>query len=133
MKIRPVRAELFRADGRAFGQTDRQKDGWTGRGTDLIYNMFLLTAIGLTPGGSSTVHIYTQTIHRTTQNQQCIEQHKNFGGCGPCSVLARLDEAKIRFSQFLRMRLKFFSLFPKIYILHLLTTRYKTKVLFHFT
>ena len=26
-----------------------------------------LTAIGLTPGGSSTVHIYTQTIHRTTQ------------------------------------------------------------------
>ena len=31
---------------------------------ELIY---LLTAIGLTPGGSSTVHIYTQTIHRTTQ------------------------------------------------------------------
>jgi len=26
----------------------------------------LLTAIGLTPGGSSIVHIYTQTIHRTT-------------------------------------------------------------------
>jgi len=26
----------------------------------------LLNAIGLTPGGSSTVHIYTQTIHRTT-------------------------------------------------------------------
>ena len=37
---------------------------------DLIY---LLTAVGLTPGGSSTVHIYTHThthtntIHRTTQ------------------------------------------------------------------
>jgi len=31
---------------------------------DMIY---LLTAIGLTPGGSSTVHIYTLTIHRTTQ------------------------------------------------------------------
>ena len=27
----------------------------------------MLTAIGLTPGGSCTVHIYTQTIHRTTQ------------------------------------------------------------------
>ena len=27
----------------------------------------MLTAIGLKPGGSSTVHIYTQTIHRTTQ------------------------------------------------------------------
>jgi len=33
---------------------------------DMIY---LLTAIGLSPGGSSTVHIYTQTIHRTTQNK----------------------------------------------------------------
>jgi len=27
----------------------------------------LLTAVGLTPGGSSTVHIYTPTVHRTTQ------------------------------------------------------------------
>jgi len=39
----------------------------------------LLTAGGLTPGGSSTVHIYTQTVHRTTQNKQCIDQHKKFG------------------------------------------------------
>jgi len=29
--------------------------------------IYLLTAIRLPPGGSSTVHIYTQTIHRTTQ------------------------------------------------------------------
>jgi len=29
--------------------------------------MIYLAAVGLTPGGSSTVHIYTQTIHRTTQ------------------------------------------------------------------
>jgi hypothetical protein len=29
--------------------------------------LHLLTAIGFTPGGSSTVHIYKQTIHRTTQ------------------------------------------------------------------
>jgi len=29
--------------------------------------LYLLTAIGLTTGGSSTVHIYTRTIHRTTQ------------------------------------------------------------------
>jgi len=28
--------------------------------------IYLLSAIGLTRGGSSTVHIYTQTIHRTT-------------------------------------------------------------------
>jgi hypothetical protein len=34
-----------------------------------FYDMiiYLSIAIGLTPGGSSTVHIYTQTIHRTTQ------------------------------------------------------------------
>jgi len=32
--------------------------------------VYLLTAIGLSPGGSSTVHIYTQTVHRTTQNKQ---------------------------------------------------------------
>ena len=29
--------------------------------------IYLLTAIELTPGGSSTVHIYTQTINTTTQ------------------------------------------------------------------
>ena len=38
--------------------------------------LYLLTAIELSPGGSSTVHIYTQKIHRTIQNKQYIEQHK---------------------------------------------------------
>jgi hypothetical protein len=33
---------------------------------DIWYDMvYLLTAIGWTPDCSSTVHIYTQTIHRT--------------------------------------------------------------------
>ena len=42
---------------------------------DLIqYMIYLLTAIGLTSGGSSTVHIYTQTVHITTQIT--TEQHK---------------------------------------------------------
>ena len=49
--------------------------------------IYLLTTIGLSPGGSSTVHIYTQTVHRTTQNKQYIEQHNNLGECGPCPVL----------------------------------------------
>ena len=31
------------------------------------YRYIVLTAVWLTPGGSSTVHIYTQTVHRTTQ------------------------------------------------------------------
>ena len=37
--------------------------------------IYLLTAIGLPPGGSSTVHIYAQTIHITTQCN--IEQHNS--------------------------------------------------------
>ena len=40
-----------------------------------------VTAIGLSPGGSSTVHNYTQTIHRTTQLTIWEE-------CGPCPVFA---------------------------------------------
>jgi hypothetical protein len=43
------------------------------------YDMIsLLTAIGLTPGASSTVHIYTQTIHRTSElskEQYNIPEH----------------------------------------------------------
>jgi uncharacterized integral membrane protein len=33
----------------------------------MLILIYLFTAVGLTPGGSSTVHIYTQTVHRTTQ------------------------------------------------------------------
>jgi len=40
----------------------------------------LLTVIGLTPGGSSTVRIYTQTTHRTTE---LIWEE-----CGPCPIFA---------------------------------------------
>ena len=41
--------------------------------------IYLLTAIGLSPGGRSTVHIYTQTIRRTMQNKQYVDQHNTFG------------------------------------------------------
>jgi len=41
--------------------------------------IYLLTAIELSPGGSRTVHIYTETINRTIQNKQYVEQHNNFG------------------------------------------------------
>ena len=46
--------------------------------TTILDMIYLLTAIGLSPGGRSTVHIYTQTIHRTIQNKQYIEQHNNW-------------------------------------------------------
>jgi hypothetical protein len=44
--------------------------------------IFLLTAIDLSPFGSSTVHIYTQTVHRTTQITTNVEEW------GPCTVFA---------------------------------------------
>jgi len=40
----------------------------------------LLAAIGLTPGGRNTVHIYTQTVYRTTK----LIWEK----CGPCPIFA---------------------------------------------
>jgi len=44
---------------------------------DMIYDaMCLLNAIGLTPGGSSIVHNYTQTIHKK-QRKQNIQNRIN--------------------------------------------------------
>ena len=50
--------------------------------------MYLLNVIELTPGGSSTVHIYTQKIHRTTQ---LIWEE-----CGTCPVF--LDRFSLKSS-----------------------------------
>jgi len=43
--------------------------------------IYFLTTIGLTPSGSSTVHIYTQTKHGTTQLT-------NWEECGLCPIFA---------------------------------------------
>jgi hypothetical protein len=50
----------------ALLQSERHDTWWY----DMIYMIWYLTAFGLPPSGSSTVHIYTQTVHRTTQNKQ---------------------------------------------------------------
>ena len=50
--------------------------------------IYLLTAIGFSPGGRSTVQIYTQTTHRTTQNKQYINNTTILEECGPCTGLA---------------------------------------------
>jgi hypothetical protein len=57
---------------------------------DMIY---LLTSIGLSPGGINTVHIYTQTIYGMTQNTQYIEQNNNLWESVPVPVLARFTLA----------------------------------------
>ena len=41
----------------------------------ISYDMIYLTATGLTPGGSSTVHIYTQTIQHN--QHKYAEQHNS--------------------------------------------------------
>jgi len=40
--------------------------------------MIYLTAIGLTPSGSSTVHIYKQTVHSTIQSTQTMHRTTQF-------------------------------------------------------
>ena len=45
----------------------------------------------MTPGGSGTVHIYIQTVHRTPQQAQTTHrttQLTNWEECGPCPVFA---------------------------------------------
>jgi hypothetical protein len=54
------------------------------------YMIYLLTAVGLALGDSSTVHIYTQTIHRTTRSKQYTEQHKYFGSVRAVPCLGEL-------------------------------------------
>jgi hypothetical protein len=62
------------------------------------YDIFV-NCNSLTPGGSSTVHIYTQTVHRTTQLTNLFERHSgiwtqsgqtNWEECRPCPVSCEL-------------------------------------------
>jgi len=55
--------------------------------------IYLLTAFGLTPGGNNTVHIYRQTILKTTQLTILVGRlsgirtqsgQTNWEECGPC-------------------------------------------------
>ena len=52
-----------------------ETETYTSYSFDMIY---LLTAIGLPPSGSSTVHIYIQTVHRTTQLTQTVHRTTQF-------------------------------------------------------
>ena len=59
--------------------------------------IYFLTAIGLPPSSSNAIHIYTQTIHRTTQlttlfgrlsGNRTESSQSNWEECGPCPVFA---------------------------------------------
>jgi hypothetical protein len=59
-----------------------------------IYDIYL-TAIGLTPGGSSTSHIYTQTVH-ITQRKENWELRAVPRLCELCPDVCRTAEEKAR-------------------------------------
>jgi len=59
--------------------------------------IYLLTVIGLTPGGNSTVHIYTNNTHRMTQLTTLVGRlsgirtqsgQTDWEECGQCAVFA---------------------------------------------
>jgi hypothetical protein len=57
-----------------------------------IYIYIYITAVGLTPGGSSTSHIYIQTVHIIQRKENNREKGKlgserRIGKCGPCPSL----------------------------------------------
>ena len=61
--------------------------------------IYLLTAIGLTPGDSSTVHIYTRTIHRTTQQFGRVWTEPRLGELYPGICLTTEEKAQKNLSQ----------------------------------
>ena len=61
--------------------------------------IYLLTAIGLSSGGSSTVHIYTQTIHRTTQQFGRVRAVSHLGELYPGICLTTEEKARKNLSQ----------------------------------
>jgi hypothetical protein len=64
------------------------------------YDIYLLTAIGLSPGGSSTVHIYTQTVHRMTQKKiETVRAVPRLGELYPGICLTTAERARKNLSQ----------------------------------
>ena len=50
------------------------------------YTMYLLTAIGLSPGGST--HLHTNNTYNNTNNNRTTQIQINVEECGPCPVFA---------------------------------------------
>jgi hypothetical protein len=60
-------AKVVRGPSRCGSNAARGRAGIFLRGRFGIDVIYLSTAVGFTPGGNNTIHIYTQTIHRTRQ------------------------------------------------------------------
>ena len=55
------------------------------------YMIYLLTAIGLTPGGST--HLHTNNTQTNTNNKRTTQITTNVEECGPCPVFASFNLA----------------------------------------
>jgi hypothetical protein len=49
-----------------------------------IYTIYLLTAVGLSPGGST--HLHTNNTQNNTNNNRTTQITTNLEECGPCPV-----------------------------------------------
>ena len=63
------------------------------------YTLYLFNVIGLPPGGSSTVHIYTQTVHRTTQNLERVRAVPRLCELHPGICLTTEEKSRKNLSQ----------------------------------
>ena len=52
----------------------------------MIYMIYLLTAVGLSPGGST--HLHTNNTENNTNNNRTTQITNNVEECGPCPVFA---------------------------------------------
>ena len=78
------------------------------------------------------VHIYTQTIHRTIQNKQYIQQHNNFGRVRPCPVLANITLAfALQIKMYIGLHVKY--PLPTLYLCVLYLSQNKQQLLPHIT
>jgi hypothetical protein len=57
----------------------------------MIYMIYLLTAAGLSPGGST--HLHTNNTYNDTNNNRTTQITTNIEGCGPCPVFASITLA----------------------------------------
>jgi hypothetical protein len=78
-----------------FNSPQKQQQVGNAALDQLLILIYLLTAIGWTPGGSSTVHICIQTVHRSTQSATLVgrffeirTQSGQGEECGLCPVFA---------------------------------------------
>jgi len=70
---------------------DMIHDIWYGIIYDMIYMLFLLTATGLSPGGSK--HLHTNNTQNNTNNNRTTEITTKLEECGPCPVFASFSLA----------------------------------------